>query len=87
MTTTPRLRVMAKARPGALPLPAEKNISALTKSSVLDKWGDEAAGVRAVDRGDNVITMFDIIGEDEVRQDMCWDLQRTMKKRGARPRR
>ena len=64
MTTTPRLRVMAKARPGALPLPAEKNISALTKSSVLDKWGDEAAGVRAVDRGDNVITMFDIIGED-----------------------
>tara|TARA_B100000678_G_scaffold251362_1_gene226720 strand:- start:399 stop:1295 length:897 start_codon:yes stop_codon:yes gene_type:complete len=64
MTTTPRFRVMAKARPGALPVPAEKTISALTKSSVLDKWGDEAAGVRAVERGDNVITMFDIIGED-----------------------
>lgn len=64
MTKTPRLRVMAKARPDALPVPAEKNISALTKSSVLDKWGDESAGVRAVERGDNVITMFDIIGED-----------------------
>ena len=40
MTTTPRFRVMAKARPGALPVPAEKTISALTKSSVLteDPW-------------------------------------------------
>jgi ATP-dependent Clp endopeptidase proteolytic subunit ClpP len=31
---------------------------------VLDKWGEEAAGIRAVSTGDNVITMFDLIGED-----------------------
>ena len=70
---TTRLRVMAKARapkiwaksrPGALPMPANRDISALTKSAVLDKWGEEAAGIRAVAAGDNVITMFDDIGED-----------------------
>jgi ATP-dependent protease ClpP protease subunit len=59
-----RLRVMAHARPGALPVPASRDVCALTKSSVLDKWGDEAAGIRALEPGDNVITMFDIIGED-----------------------
>jgi len=52
------------ARPGAMPLPAESRVSAFTKSDVLDRWGDEAAGVRALGGGDNVITMFDIIGED-----------------------
>jgi ATP-dependent Clp protease protease subunit len=31
---------------------------------VLEKWGEEAAGIRAVAVGDNVITMFDTIGED-----------------------
>jgi ATP-dependent protease ClpP protease subunit len=31
---------------------------------VLDKWGAEAAGIRALAKDDNVITMFDIIGED-----------------------
>jgi ATP-dependent Clp protease protease subunit len=31
---------------------------------VLDRWGEEAAGVRAIAAGDNVITMFDVIGED-----------------------
>lgn len=58
------LRVFAKERPGALPLPGEKRISALTAPSVLERWGDEAAGVRALSSGDNVITMFDMIGED-----------------------
>jgi ATP-dependent protease ClpP protease subunit len=36
----------------------------LTNSAVLDRWGEEAAGVRVVAVGDNVITMFDIVGED-----------------------
>jgi ATP-dependent Clp protease protease subunit len=58
------MRVFAHARPGALPVPASRDVCALTKSSVLDKWGEEAAGIRALSPGDNVITMFDIIGED-----------------------
>jgi ATP-dependent protease ClpP protease subunit len=61
---TPRPRVNAKARPGALPMPASRDVSALTKSAVLQKWGEEAAGIRAVAKGDNVITMYDVIGED-----------------------
>jgi len=57
-------RVLARARPGALPVPADRSVSALTPSSVLDRWNNDAAGVRAVESGDNVITMFDTIGED-----------------------
>lgn len=57
-------RVFAKARPGALPLSANREVTALTKADVLDKWSDEAAGIRALETGDNVITMFDLIGED-----------------------
>jgi ATP-dependent protease ClpP protease subunit len=64
MRKLPNPRVFAKARPGALPVPATQNVSALTKSSVFDKWANEAAGVRAIATGDNVITMFDVIGED-----------------------
>lgn len=56
--------VFAKVRPGALPLPINRDVSALTKPSVFDKWAADAAGVRAVERGDNVITMFDAVGED-----------------------
>ncbi|QIG80101.1 head maturation protease, ClpP-related [Stakelama tenebrarum] len=64
MKTTQRRIVNAKARPGALPMPAMRDVSALTKSSVLDRWSEDAAGIRAVAAGDNVITMFDMIGED-----------------------
>lgn len=64
MTMTPRFRVNAKARPAALPMPANRRVSAFAPASVYDKWGEEAAGVRAVSAGDNVITMFDDIGED-----------------------
>lgn len=62
----PNFRVFAKARPGALPLPANRDVSALTKPSVFDKWAADAAGMRpaAVATDDNVITMFDVIGED-----------------------
>lgn len=57
-------RVFAMARPGAMPQPHERRVSAFTKADVLDRWSEEAAGVRAVASDDNVITMFDIIGED-----------------------
>ena len=57
-------RVQSRERPSALPVPANRNISALTPAAVLDRWSAEAAGVRAVAMGDNVITMFDVIGED-----------------------
>lgn len=57
-------RIMAKARPGALPTPTNRDVAALTKPNVLERWTDDAAGVRAVSVGDNVITMFDLIGED-----------------------
>lgn len=59
-----QLKVFAKERPGALPIPGDRKISALTAPSVLERWGDEAAGVRALSSGDNAITMFDVIGED-----------------------
>ncbi|MGF7152502.1 head maturation protease, ClpP-related [Novosphingobium gossypii] len=57
-------RVMAMARPGALPVPADRKISALTMPSVLDRWSEDAAGLRALAQGDATITMFDVIGED-----------------------
>lgn len=58
------LRVWASARPGAMPMPADRKVSAFAPANVYDRWGDEAAGVRAVAAGDNVITMFEDIGED-----------------------
>lgn len=60
----PRMKIMARARPGALPLPVSRDVQAFTKADVFDRWGENAAGVKAVSSGDNVITMFDLIGED-----------------------
>lgn len=57
-------RVFAKARPGALPMPANRDVQAFTKPQVYEKWSEEAAGVRALELGDATITMFDVIGED-----------------------
>ena len=57
-------RVMAAARPGALMVPAERKIHAFTGPAVIERFNEVAAGVRAVEKGDNVITMFDVIGED-----------------------
>jgi ATP-dependent protease ClpP protease subunit len=57
--------IKAKAeRPAALPMPAKRNISAFTSPEVFEKWSNEAAGIRSVQSDDNVITMFDAIGED-----------------------
>lgn len=64
MAKNPNIRVNAMARPAALPLPADSRVSAFTKGDVLDRWSDDAAGVRALGTGDNIITMFDIVGED-----------------------
>lgn len=59
-----RTLVHAMARPGALPVPVDRDIQALTKPSVMEKWAQDAAGIRALETGDNIITMFDMIGED-----------------------
>lgn len=64
MRRSPNLRVFARDRPGALPLPGSRDISALAKPNVLDRWNHDGAGIRAVATGDNVITMFGAIGED-----------------------
>jgi ATP-dependent protease ClpP protease subunit len=47
-----------------MPLPARRDVSALTKPQVFDRWSEDAAGIRALERGDNVISMFEAIGED-----------------------
>ena len=52
------------ARPPALPIPARRDLLAFTPSEVFERWGEEGAGVRALSVGDNVITMFDQIGEN-----------------------
>lgn len=57
-------KVWAMARPAALPVPADRKVSALTMPSVLERWSEEAAGVRSLAQGDATITMFDVIGED-----------------------
>jgi ATP-dependent Clp protease protease subunit len=51
-------------RPAALPMPATRDVYALAKPNVLERWNEVGAGVRAVASGDNVITMFGDIGED-----------------------
>lgn len=56
--------VNGRSRPSALPVPADRAVSALAGPHVLDKWAADAAGIRAVEVGDNVITMFGSIGED-----------------------
>lgn len=59
-------RPFAMSRPAALPMPGSRSVSAFTPNSVTERWNAEAAGVRpsALAAGDNVITMFDVIGED-----------------------
>jgi ATP-dependent protease ClpP protease subunit len=57
-------KVMARERPGALPVPARRDVAALTPQPVFDKWTAEAAGVQAVAKDDSVITIFGVIGED-----------------------
>ncbi|WP_020187801.1 head maturation protease, ClpP-related [Methylopila sp. 73B] len=62
----PAFPVYARDMPGALPVPAKREVHSLAKPDALDRWSEDVAGVRpsALAVGDNVITMFDIIGED-----------------------
>lgn len=62
--TMQRRRVMAMARPAALPMPADRKVQAETSPAAYDRWVASAAGVRAVERGDAVITIFEPIGYD-----------------------
>jgi ATP-dependent protease ClpP protease subunit len=56
--------VNGRDRPSALPMPPDRRVSALVDGRVLEKWSADASGIRAVEQGDNVITMFGAIGED-----------------------
>jgi ATP-dependent Clp protease, protease subunit len=58
--------VMAHARPNALYMPDEKRVRSFTRPQVFERWANDHAAVRpaALETGDNVITMFDAIGED-----------------------
>lgn len=53
--------VMAQARPAPIAGPARRDVAALAKPEAFDKWN---AGVQAATAGANVITIYDIIGED-----------------------
>ena len=49
----------------AMPVPANRErVRAFTPASAIERWNNDAAGLRALEGGDNVITMFDVIGED-----------------------
>lgn len=56
------VRVMADARrPAPIAGPARKDVAALAKPDAFDRWN---AGVKAAVAGDNVVTVYDVIGED-----------------------
>lgn len=56
-----RGRLMAATRPSPIAGPARRDVAALAKPEAFDRW---TAGVRAAEAGANVITMYDVIGED-----------------------
>lgn len=65
MTPATPLRMMAKARPGAMPIPADRTVSAFTKPDVFTKWSEDAAALRAAaPAAANVIEMYELIGYD-----------------------
>jgi ATP-dependent protease ClpP protease subunit len=43
---------------------ASRRPTALAERDILERFDRDAAGIRALERGDNVITIFDVIGED-----------------------
>lgn len=62
MTNSHRAPVMASARPGRIAVPTKASVAALSKPDAFERWN---AGVRSAGQaGDNVITMYDVIGED-----------------------
>lgn len=62
MKTHPRVHAAASGRPPAIAMPARHDVAALSKPEAFDRW---QAGIKAKDGlGANVITMYDVIGED-----------------------
>jgi ATP-dependent protease ClpP protease subunit len=54
--------VFARARPAAIATPTRTDVAAYTKPEAFDRWN---AGMRAsAAGGENVITIYDVIGED-----------------------
>src|SRR3546814_12444363 len=71
MRNAPRL--FAAARPGALPMPADRKLQAFTPASVLDRYGDTAAGVRPVAMGHNFTRSVERrVGNECVRTCRFW---------------
>jgi ATP-dependent Clp protease protease subunit len=62
-TDTALPRVMAMARPAQITTPVRTAVSAFQKPEAFDRWN---AGIHAAkgDEGGNVITVYDVIGED-----------------------
>lgn len=58
--------VYAMARPAAMPVPLERRVAALTQPDIFERWSADLGAIRpaALEAGDNVITMFDVIGYD-----------------------
>ena len=52
------------AVPIASPAPFKSRVEAFTNAEILSRWEQGAAGIRALEQGDNVITMLEMIGED-----------------------
>jgi ATP-dependent protease ClpP protease subunit len=55
------LRVMAQAHPAPIAVRRQREVSAFAPPEAFDRWN---AGLRAAAVGDNVITVYDVIGED-----------------------
>jgi ATP-dependent Clp protease protease subunit len=49
----------------ALPVARDRErVHAFSDNNLVDRFNREAAGIRALEKGDNVVTIFDVIGED-----------------------
>lgn len=57
-----RGNISARPRPSALPIPADRRVSAFVPTPVFDRWSEESAGIRpaALEQGDNVITIANL---------------------------
>lgn len=55
------LRIMAQARPAPIAARRHREVSAFAPPEAFERWN---AGLHAAAAGDNVITVYDVIGED-----------------------
>jgi ATP-dependent Clp protease, protease subunit len=56
-----RIKNNAKIETTAMPMSNRRDVSALSSASAMERWN---AGVKSLAVGDNVITMYEVIGED-----------------------